>query len=78
MEGVTTNFLPPKALQYQKRYLLWGLYKPWEYKMRSFIFQVYEMVDYLKYLPPFGADQGLPEDEILEFVEFTLPRKCQK
>ena len=36
------------------------------------------MVDYLKYLPPFGADQGLPEDEILEFVEFTLPRKCQK
>ena len=31
-------------------------------------------MDYLKTFPPFGTNQGLPEDEILELVEFFLPR----
>ena len=30
------------------------------------------MVNYLKKLPPFGVGQRLPEDKILELVEFSL------
>ena len=37
-----------------------------------------KMVEYLKKFPPFGAGQGLPEDDILEQVEFSLPKEWQK
>ena len=36
------------------------------------------MVGFLKYLPPFGANQGLPEYDILELMEFALPPELQK
>ena len=36
------------------------------------------MVDYLEDLPPFGANQVLPEDDLLELVEFALPCEWQK
>ena len=36
------------------------------------------MVEYLEKFLPFGAGQFLPEDEILELVEFSLPKEWQK
>ena len=36
------------------------------------------MVEYLEKFPPFRAGQCLPEDEILELVEFSLLKEWQK
>ena len=36
------------------------------------------MVKYLINFPPFGAVQRLPEDDILELVDFSLPKEWQK
>ena len=36
------------------------------------------MVEYLDQFLPFQADQGLPKDEILDLVGFTLTCECQK
>ena len=36
------------------------------------------MVEHLKKLPTFGAGKRLPENEILELVELSLPREWQK
>ena len=36
------------------------------------------MVEYLKKIPPFGAGQRLPEDDILDLVEFSLLKEWQK
>ena len=36
------------------------------------------MVYYLEELPPFVSNQGLPEDERMELVEFALPYEWQK
>ena len=36
------------------------------------------MAEYFEPPPPFGAGQCLPEDEILELVELSLPKECQK
>ena len=43
--------------------------------MREFIFNVKNIVEYLKQLPLFGMDQGLPNDKIIELVHFSLPHE---
>ena len=35
------------------------------------------MVDYLEYFLPFGWNKGLPKNDILELVDFSLQRKWQ-
>ena len=78
MKYLISHFSLPKSLQRQKRYLRKGLYKPCNTNIRYFICQIDYMVGYLKKFPPFGAGQRLPEDEILELVYFSLPKKWQK
>ena len=36
------------------------------------------MVEYLKKFPPFREVKRLPDDDILELVEFSLPEEWQK
>ena len=78
MEDLITDLFPPNALQRQKRYLQRGAYKTRKTKIWEFIFRVEKMVDYLKKFPPFWIGQGLLDDEILQLVEFLLPREWQK
>ena len=78
MKYLIFHFPPPKALQCQKRYLRRGLYKPCNTNIRYFIFSIDKMVEYLEKFPPFGSGQRLPEYEILELVEFSLPKNWQK
>ena len=74
MKDLITRFSPPKALQIHKRCLRAGLYNPHDTKIREFICRIYEIVEYLKNFLPFGANQGLPKDEILKLLELSLPR----
>ena len=54
------------------------MYNPHDTKIRYFICRIDELVKYLDNFPPFGAGQHLPEEEILELVEFSLPKEWQK
>ena len=78
MEDLITDLFPPNALRRQKRCLQRGVYKTRKTKIWEFIFRVEKMVDYLKKFPPFWIGQGLLDDEILQLVEFLLPREWQK
>ena len=78
MKYLISHFFPPKALQRQKRYLRRELYKPCDTKIRYFIYRINKMIKYLKTFPPFEEGQRLPEDDILELVEFSLLNEWQK
>ena len=78
MKYLISHFFPPKAFQLQKRYLRRGLYKPCDTKIQYLICWIDDMVEYLEKFPPFGAVQLLPEDNILELVEFLLPKEWHK
>ena len=47
-------------------------------KIRDFICCIDEIIKYLENLPPFRARQCLPEEEIIELVEFSLIKEWQK
>ena len=74
MKYLISHFFPPNALQLQKRYLGRGMYKPCDTKIWHFICRIDNMVKYLDKFPPFGVGQRLPEDDILEMVELSLPK----
>ena len=78
MKDLITHLFPPKEIHIHKRYLRRGFYKPCDTKIRDFICKINKIVDYLKKLPIFGYNQGLPEDDIIELVKLFLPREWQK
>ena len=69
-KDLISHSFPTKYLNRQKRYLRRGLYKHRDTKVWDLIFCIAEMVEYLKKFPPFRAGQCLPEDAILELVDF--------
>ena len=52
--------------------------KPREMKVRDFVARVQEINNYLSQFPPFGADQTLPEDEVLDILESAVPIAWQR
>ena len=72
MQGLTTHFFPLKELQHQKIYLGWGLFNPWDSNIREFVFCVKNIIDYLEHFYPYGKSQGLPDDEMINWI------KCEK
>ena len=73
-----TQFFPTKATQNQKRYLYGAMSNPWGINIQEFICRIKEILDYLEDFPLFGSNQVLPEDNLIELVEFALTRKWQK
>ena len=66
----------PKALQCHKGYIYWGIFMPYESKIRQFINHVNDIIKYFKHFLPFGMPHGLINNEIIKLVEFTLPQNC--
>ena len=62
MKDLISNLFPPKSLCRQKRYLIRGLYKYRNTKIRDFVCSIDETVDSLKKFLHFGAGKCLPED----------------
>ena len=52
MEGLTSHFFPPKALQLQKRYFYWGIFNPWDDKIYKLIYWVRDIVEYIDHFQP--------------------------
>ena len=52
--------------------------KPPTMTMRSFMTRITEINQYLNEFPPHGANQHLPQDEILDIGEFAVPNAWQR
>jgi hypothetical protein len=78
MREVTTHVFPRRALTYQKRYMRRHMRKPKTMTTREFAARVAELNAYLKDFPPFANNQELPEEEVLDLLEFGVPNSWQK
>ena len=78
VEALTEHVFPIKALQIQKRYMRRFLRKPRDMKTREYVSRVCEINEMLVHFP--GADQEskLPQDELLDLLEFGMPATWQK
>ena len=72
MQGLTTQFFPPKPLQYQKRYVHRYFFNLQESSICELIFRVNNLVDYIKQFFLFGTAQGLPNKNIFKLVQLAL------
>ena len=78
LREVTTHVFPKKALALQKRYMRRFMRKPRELKTRLYVARVTELNNYLKQFPPFADDQSIPQDELMDIFEFSMPATWQK
>ena len=78
LKEVTTHVFPRRALTYQKRYMRRHMRKPKTMTTRDFAARVAELNAYLKEFPPFVNNQELPEEEVLDILEFGVPNSWQK
>jgi uncharacterized protein YerC len=78
MDHVTTHIFPARALIYQKRYLSHDMCKPRDVSIRDYVIRVHELNALLGYFPPFGENQELPDDEIVDIVEHNIPATWQR
>ena len=78
LNAVTETVFPKKAMQTQKRYMRRMLRKPIDLKIRDYFARYEELNDYLESFPPFGPNQRLPNDEVMEHAEFAIPNSWQK
>ena len=79
LRAVTGTILNKKALSTQKRYMRRIIRKPKDMKIRMYCARFAELNKYLESFPPYtGASQCLPQDEVLEHLEFAIPNARQK
>ena len=79
LRAVTGNILNKKALPTQKRYMRRIIRKPKDMKIRMYCVRFAELNKSLESFPPYaGASQCLPQDEVLEHLEFAIPNSWQK
>lgn len=78
VRGLISHVFPARALVLQKQYMRRYLRKPLEVKTRIFMSRLVEINSYLKDFPPFGENQMLPVDEVLEIADYALPAKWRK
>ncbi len=77
MQKVTEHVLPKRALSRQRRFMRRQLRKPFKMAMQTFVARVNEINKYLDSFPPFHDDQKLSEEDLLELLEFGLPKSWQ-
>ena len=81
IEAVTLGVFPQKGLQDQKRWMRRFLKKPRDMPVREYIARVIEINNYLEEFPPVtigGNATKLPDDELLDLLEFGIPIKWQR
>jgi hypothetical protein len=77
-QKLTEQIMPRRALRNQKCYLSRIAKKPSDMKFRVYMSRMIELNDYLDKFPPkFNADQKYSKEQLLEFIEFGLPKAWQ-
>ena len=79
LNAVTAHVFPAQALRTQKRYMRRFLRKPREMATRKWAARVQEINSYLPSFPvePGTEAASLPEDEVLDILEFGIPAPWQ-
>ena len=78
LDKLVEHLFPARALAEQKRYMRRYLKKPRPTKFRDFVNRVKEMNAKLAGFPPFQPNQQLPEDELLDLLESSIPKGWQE
>jgi len=78
IEDLTRHVFPIKALQTQKRFMRRFLRKARDMKTRKYVSHVCEINQMLVHFPAADQDSRLPNDEMLDFLEFGMPSSWQK
>ena len=81
LKDLRNQLFPQRALQQQKRYMRRSLRKPRNMSIRMYVNRILELNDQLASYPGTGDNQDgtkLPEDEILDLLEFGIPNTWQK
>lgn len=79
LRGVIRNVCPYKALALQKRFMRRKMRKPHDMKIRQYAGHLYRInTEELPLLPPGGATQSLPYDELLDIFLFGIPKNWVK
>ena len=81
MEAVGKHVFPAQAAKLQKRYLRRFVRKPIGMSSRMFVARVQELNNYLPFFPsqvPGEPISRLDDDEIIDLMEFGVPRSWQK
>ena len=78
MQNLCKHIFPQRSLRLQKRYMRRYMRKPKEMTTREYIARVNEINGYLALFPPFGLNQTLPNDELLDLLEFGVPSVWQR
>ena len=78
IQGLMTHFFPPNLLKHQNIYLNQDLFKPIGWNISNFIFRINNIVNDLKHSTPFGINQALPEDEIINLFKLALTHEWHK
>jgi hypothetical protein len=70
---------PYKALEKQKRFMRRKMRKPHDMRIRQFVNHLHRInYEELPQLPPFGPNQPLSQDELLDIVLFGIPKSWIK
>jgi hypothetical protein len=79
LDNVLLNIIPKKALQKVKRYLRRECRKPADMKVRMYFQHLIRInMQEMPCLPPFGMNQMLSDDEILDIILFGTPKSWQR
>ena len=79
LSEVIRQVCPYKSLEKQKRFMRRKMRKPGDMKVRTYVNHLHRLnFDEMPYLPPQGANQALPNDEIIDIVVFGLPKSWIK
>ena len=78
LNNVLIALMPKKVLARCKRHLRRSCRKPRGMPVREYVHLVQHMNHEFTCLPPFGANQALPTDEILDVILFGTPKHWEK
>jgi len=78
VQDLVSHVLPRRALAIQRRYMRWFLQKAPGITICNFMTHLVEINQLLNEFPPFGKNQALPEDELLDIAEFAIPAEWQR
>lgn len=79
IQNIVANLVPPKVLARVKRYLRRECRKPTDMKVRPY-FQHLERInnEEIPKLPPFGVNQSLHPDEMIDVITYGCPRSWSR
>ena len=75
------NVFPARPALMQKRYLHCFVHKPATMKIRDYAAHLSEINNYLPSFPPYAngdKPEALPEDEMVDLMEFGVPNSWQR